>query len=114
MPTIGAFTGTTNLAINIEGTSRLAQDGIRIGGDTNLYSSAANVLKQMIHFVFTADFRHLGTNLGFYNVATVGLQLVLLPQLFVVNTSIANDSATYGGYTGGQIAAALIAVGILT
>lgn len=116
MPTIGAFTGTTNLAINIEGTSRLAQDGIRIGGDTNLYSSAANVLKTDDSFHVAADFRHLGTNLGFYNVAAVARATTgITASAFVANTSgIVNDSATYGGYTGGQIAAALIAVGILT
>ena len=116
MPAIGAFTGiTTNVAINIEGTSRLPQDGVRIA-DTNLYSSAADTLKTDDSFHVGANFRHLGTNLGFYNVAAVARATTgIAAAAFVANTSgIANDSATYGGYSGGQIAAALIAVGILT
>ena len=45
LPTAGAYTGTTIKAIDIKGTSRTAVDGLTIGGDTNLYSSAANILK---------------------------------------------------------------------
>ena len=116
MPTIGAFTGTTNLAINIEGTSRLAQDGIRIGGDTNLYSSAADILKTDDSFHVGANFRHLGTNLGFYNVAQIARPTTAsAASTFVANTSgIANDTATFDGYTIGQVVKALRDVGLLT
>jgi len=116
MPTIGAFTGTTNLAINIEGTSRLAQDGIRIGGDTNLYSSAANVLKTDDSFHVAADFRHLGSNVGFYNVAAIARPTTAVASAtFVANTSaIANDTATFDGYTIGQVVKALRNFGLLT
>jgi hypothetical protein len=37
--------------------------------DTNLYRSAANVLKTDDSLHVAADFRHLGSNLGFFNVA---------------------------------------------
>jgi len=116
MPTIGAFTGTTNYAINIEGTSRLAQDGIRIGGDTNLYSSAADTLKTDDSFHVGANFRHLGTNLGFYNVAQIARPTTAsAASTFAANTSgIANDTATFDGYTIGQVVKALRDVGLLT
>lgn len=43
MPTPGAFTGTTIYGIDFLGTSRAVRDGIRIAGDCELYSSAANM-----------------------------------------------------------------------
>jgi hypothetical protein len=39
--------------------------------DTNLYRSAANVLKTDDSLHVALDFRHLGTNLGFYNATAV-------------------------------------------
>lgn len=39
--------------------------------DTNLYRSAANVLKTDDSFHVSLDLRHLGTSLGFYNAAAV-------------------------------------------
>lgn len=44
MPSPGAFTGTTCYAIDIAGTSRASRDGIRFGGDVDLFSGAANRL----------------------------------------------------------------------
>lgn len=44
MPSPGAFTGTTIYAIDILGTSRTVRDGIRIAGDVELFSGAANRL----------------------------------------------------------------------
>lgn len=115
-PAIGAFTGTTVFAINIEGTTRLPQDGIRIAADTNLYSSAADTLKTDDSFHVGANFRHLGTNLGFYNVAQIARPTTAsAAATFVANTSgIANDTATFDGYTIGQIVKALRDVGLLT
>lgn len=71
MPSIGGFTGVTNFAINLEGTSRLPQDGIRIAGDTNLYSSASATLKTDNSFHVGSTFRHLGGSLGFYNATAI-------------------------------------------
>jgi hypothetical protein len=54
--------------------------------------------------------------LGFYGVATVARATnALAAGAFVANTSgIANDTATFGGYTIGQVVQALINIGVLT
>jgi hypothetical protein len=44
--------------------------GIVLGGDANLFRSALNVLKTDNSLHVATDFRHLGTQLGFYNHAT--------------------------------------------
>lgn len=44
MPTAGGFTGTTIVALDFLGTSGTTIDGIRFGGDVELYRSAANIL----------------------------------------------------------------------
>jgi hypothetical protein len=46
-----------------------AAKGILWGTDTNLYRSAANTLKTDDSLHVGTDFRHLGSNLGFFNVA---------------------------------------------
>lgn len=45
IPNPGVYTGVTAIALAIEGTSRTTRDGIRIAGDSYLYSSAASTLK---------------------------------------------------------------------
>jgi len=57
-----------------------------------------------------------GQKLAFWNKAPIIQPTnAIAAAAFVANTSlIANDTATFGGYTIGQIAAALIATGILT
>ncbi len=63
IPDPGAFTGTTAIAINLQGTSGNARDGILFGTDTNLFRSAASTLK-------TDDSLLVGTKLG-VNVSSI-------------------------------------------
>ncbi len=63
----------------VRDVARFKEDGtFELGGnfDTNIYSSTANVLKTDDSFHVTLDFRHLGTNVGFYNHATATQQTV--------------------------------------
>lgn len=67
----GTVTGdsTTRIVFTAGGTIELGPGNA--ARDTNLYRSAANVLKTDDSLHVTLDFRHLGTNLGFYNAAAV-------------------------------------------
>lgn len=67
IPDPGVYTGTTACGIQFNSTSGAARDGILWGTDTNLYRSAADTLKTDDSFHVGTTFRHLGTNLGFYN-----------------------------------------------
>lgn len=62
------------------------------------------------------DLNHDGTNVGLYNVAPVARATVAgAAAAFVANTSgIVNDTATFDGYTIGQVVKALRNIGILT
>lgn len=64
---------------------------------------------------FSGDLRHSGTNLGFYNAAVIAQPTNAgAAAAFVANTSlIANDTATFDGYTIGQVVKALRNLGIL-
>lgn len=129
MPDPGAFTGTTGYAINIEGTSRAIRDGIRIGGDVEVYSSAANTLRlgnsDSLEFsagniiTDTTTGTKIGTattqKLSFWNATPiVQPTTAVAAATFVANTSaIANDTATFDGYTIGQVVKALRNIGVL-
>ena len=67
----GTVTGdsTTRIVFTAGGTIELGPGNA--ARDTNLYRSAANVLKTDDSLHVTLDFRHLGTNLGFYNAAAI-------------------------------------------
>jgi hypothetical protein len=60
--------------------------------DTNLYRSASQVLKTDVSFHVGFDFRHLGTNVGFYNVAAV-------PRPAAYTQTYSTADRTLGAYT---------------
>jgi len=129
MPDPGAFTGTTGYAINIEGTSRAIRDGIRIGGDVEIYSSGANILRLGASDSFELSAGNIitdtttGTKIGtatgqkfaFWNATPIVQPTTAgAAATFVANTSgIANDTATFDGYTIGQVVKALRNMGVL-
>lgn len=115
-------------------TDTTAAGGILFGTDTNLYRSAANTLMTDDMFVSagytltdatnivvgTTTGTKIGTattqKLGFWNATPVVRPATGgAAATFVANSSaIANDTATFDGYTIGQVVRALRNVGILT
>lgn len=72
--TINNSLNSARMALGWDGAAQAAAiaftDGAT-GYDTNIYRSAANLLKTDDSFHVALDFRHLGTNLGFYGAAAV-------------------------------------------
>lgn len=83
-----------------------------------LVMSLQSNLKLMLYgeIEIDGDLNHDGTNVGFYAVAPVARATVAgAAAAFVANTSaIADDSATFDGFTIGQVVKALRNIGILT
>jgi hypothetical protein len=75
---VGVYVGDSGtVALWLAGDAGVTS-GVMFGSarDTNLYRSAANILKTDDAFHVGADFRHLGANLGFYNAAAVAQQTI--------------------------------------
>jgi hypothetical protein len=108
------FNAGTDLRLNIAGTSLMNVSsttitmiqGITISDAKNIVLNTTTGTK-----IGTAT----GQKLAFWNKTPIIQPTTgITAATFVANTSlIANDTATYGGYTMGQIAAALINTGIL-
>lgn len=83
-----------------------------------LVMSLQSNLKMMLYgeIEIDGDLNHDGTNVGFYAVAPVARATTAgAASTFAANTSgIANDSATFDGYTIGQVVKALRNIGVLT
>lgn len=67
----GTVTGDTTTRIVFTAGAVIEFGPGNAARDTNLYRSAANVLKTDDSLHVTLDFRHLGSNLGFYNAAAI-------------------------------------------
>jgi len=112
-----AIQQTSAGATTVNGSSLI----LAVGGSPQITITSLNFsIKDGANFAFnTVTGSKLGlTNLqkiGFWNTAPdVQPTNAIAAAAFVANTSgIANDTATWGGYTGGQIVAALKRIGLL-
>lgn len=119
---IATPTGSTAYALQLSGTGGTAASGITLGTDVQLYRSAADTLALGDGdslAVGTTTGTKLGTattqKLGLWNATPIVQPTTAgTAATFVANTSLlANDTATFDGYTIGQVVKALRNFGLL-
>jgi hypothetical protein len=99
-------------AIGIAQTAGTPNTGILFGGDTNLYRVNTAILRTDQSFHVASNFRHFGTNLGFYGVAQVARPTAYNQTAFSTTTRTvpAMTMASLTDNTGGTASATLQAI----
>jgi hypothetical protein len=98
MPDPGAFTGTTVVGLDFLGTGGTNRDGIRFGGDTNLYRSAANTLRTDDSFVATGTVT--GSNLSGTNTGDQTTIVGITGTMSQFNTAVTDGNILFNDEQG--------------
>ena len=102
--------------LTVKGTDNYSKQEFTSSADAVQGKLESSTTEFAIGYNTAKNIRLNATQLGFYNVTPVSRATTgTTAAAFVANTSgIADDTATWGGYSVGQIVAALKAIGILT
>jgi hypothetical protein len=91
---------STSAAINLSSTDGTAPGGLLFGTDTNLYRSAANILKTDDSLLVGTDLEidgvlnHDGANVGFYGVAPTARSAAYTPTNVTVDRAYDANATT--------------------